>query len=191
MLATLRRRDFALLWSGGLISVTGDWVLSIGLPIYVIILSHFVLATSLILISVRISSLIFGSLAGVFVDRWKGSAPRVAGNMLSALALPLLLVTVDDRIWIVNVVRLSKLHRAILFPRKSPGAKSGQQRAAGRGPSLLSLAQLWPDWWPALGGLVAGLRTSRCGRHRRGLLPALRSPSRHDLGRYGTGRRAQ
>src|SRR5215469_18054519 len=96
---TLRRRDFALLWSGGLISVTGDWVLIIGLPIYVLILSHSVLATSIILISGRIPSLLLGPLAGVFVDRWNRKRIMVVGNVLSALALlPLLLVTVDDRI---------------------------------------------------------------------------------------------
>ena len=35
MLAVLRRRDFALLWTGGLVSVAGDWVLNAALPFYV------------------------------------------------------------------------------------------------------------------------------------------------------------
>ena len=33
LLATLRRRDLALLWSGGLITLTGDWMLLVALPI--------------------------------------------------------------------------------------------------------------------------------------------------------------
>ena len=32
MFAVLRRRDFALLWFSGLISVAGDWVLMTALP---------------------------------------------------------------------------------------------------------------------------------------------------------------
>src|SRR5919112_1902000 len=35
MLALLRRRDFGLLWSGGLISIAGDWILYSALPYFV------------------------------------------------------------------------------------------------------------------------------------------------------------
>ena len=34
MLATLRNRDFSLLWFAGLISIMGDWVLYAALPLY-------------------------------------------------------------------------------------------------------------------------------------------------------------
>jgi hypothetical protein len=44
MLATLSQRNFALLWLAGLISTTGDWVLTVGLPIYAYLLTRSVLA---------------------------------------------------------------------------------------------------------------------------------------------------
>src|SRR4029453_185153 len=70
MLAVLRQRNFALLWFGGLISMTGDWVLFIGLPIYIYQLSGSALATSLMFMAQIAPRILLGSLAGVFVDRW-------------------------------------------------------------------------------------------------------------------------
>ena len=35
MLGVLRRRNLALRWLSGLVSMAGDWVLSIALPFYV------------------------------------------------------------------------------------------------------------------------------------------------------------
>ncbi|HEV7129126.1 MAG TPA: hypothetical protein VGN32_16970, partial [Ktedonobacterales bacterium] len=70
MIATLRNRNFTLLWAGGLISRAGDWVLNIGLPIYVYLLTHSVLATSLTLLASTVPNILLGSVAGVFVDRW-------------------------------------------------------------------------------------------------------------------------
>ena len=70
MLATLRQRNFGLLWFGGLISLAGDWMLNIALPIYVYTLTGSALATGGMLIARLIPNLLLGSVAGVFVDRW-------------------------------------------------------------------------------------------------------------------------
>ena len=105
MIATLRQRNFALLWFGGFISVIGDWVLLVGLPIYVFLLTHSVLASSIQLLAGNIPGVLLGSLAGVFADRWSYKRTMVVTNLLLALALlPLLLVHSADRVWIVYVV---------------------------------------------------------------------------------------
>lgn len=105
MIATLRQRNFALLWLGGLISNTGDWLLIIGLPVYVYLLTGSALATSIMLITAFVPNLLFGSLAGVFVDRWDRRWTMIISNLLLALGLlPMLAVHSKDTLWIVYMV---------------------------------------------------------------------------------------
>ena len=47
MIQVLRQRNFALLWFAGLISMIGDWVLFIALPIHTYTLTHSSLATGI------------------------------------------------------------------------------------------------------------------------------------------------
>ncbi len=105
MLATLRNRNFALLWTAGLISLAGDWALQIGLPIYVYVQTRSTLATGIMFMTALLPGLLFGSVAGVFADRWNRRRLMVAANLLSAACLlPLLLVTSSDTLWIVYPV---------------------------------------------------------------------------------------
>ncbi|HLZ58042.1 MAG TPA: MFS transporter [Ktedonosporobacter sp.] len=105
MIAPLRQRNFALLWSGGLISQIGDWLLSIGLSIYVYVLTGSALATSLALIVAFVPGVLLGSLAGVFVDRWDRRWTMIISNLLLACGLlPLLAVHNRDSLWIVYIV---------------------------------------------------------------------------------------
>ncbi|MDQ2715650.1 MAG: MFS transporter, partial [Chloroflexota bacterium] len=106
MIATLRQRNFALLLFGGLISNTGDWLLLIGLPVYVYVLTGSALATSITLITGFVPMLLLSSLAGVFVDRWDRRWTMIISNLLLALGLlPLLLVHSRESLWIVFVVQ--------------------------------------------------------------------------------------
>lgn len=106
MIATLRQRSFALLWLGGLISQTGDWLLGIGLTVYVYFLTGSALATSLTLIAQFLPYLLLGSIAGVFVDRWDRRWTMIICNLLLAVGLlPLLAVHSKNELWIVYAVQ--------------------------------------------------------------------------------------
>jgi MFS family permease len=160
MWRTLRQRNMALLWSGGLISLAGDWVLMVGLPIYILILTHSVLATSVMMIASRLPNLLFGLVAGVFVDRWNRQRIMVVCDVLFALfLLPLLLVTSADQVWIAYLVAFVESSIEQFFvPADNallPSIVGKDQLVAANSLNSLSnnLARLVG---PALGGLVAG-----------------------------------
>jgi MFS family permease len=104
MLTTLRQRNFALLWLGGLISQTGDWLLLIGLPVYIYSLTGSALDTSLLLIVAFLPNILLGSVAGVLVDRWDRRWTMLIANLLLAIGLlPMLLVHDKGSLWILYV----------------------------------------------------------------------------------------
>jgi MFS family permease len=159
MIATLRQRNFALLWLGGLVSLTGDWVLNVGLPIYVYLLTRSVVTLSITLLAVRLPSILLGSVAGVFVDRWDRKHTMVVTNLSLALALlPLLLVRTAGRVWIVFAVAIVESSIEQFFvPAQSallPALVGEKHLVAANSLNSLSsnLARLVG---PALGGLTA------------------------------------
>ncbi len=105
MLATLRQRNFALLWFGGLVSMIGNWVLQIALPFYVYQITGSALATGLMFIAGTLPRVLLGPIAGVFADRWDRQRTMVLANLLlSLILLLLLLVRSRDQLWLVYLV---------------------------------------------------------------------------------------
>jgi Na+/melibiose symporter-like transporter len=103
--ALLRRRDFGLLWAGGLISETGDWFLLVGLPFWVLQLTGSSLVTATVFLVGLLPGLVVGPLAGVLVDRWDRRRTLVAVSLAQAVfLLPLLAVDGRDRLWVVYLV---------------------------------------------------------------------------------------
>jgi predicted MFS family arabinose efflux permease len=100
-----RAPDLRLLLGAGLVSMTGDWLLSVGLAYSVYALTGSTLASAAALLSAFVPQVLVGSVAGVFVDRWDRKRTMVVTNLLLAVGLlPLLLVGGADRIWLVYVV---------------------------------------------------------------------------------------
>lgn len=104
MLRILRQPNFARLWLGGLISLTGDWILIVGLPFEIYRRTGSTLATGAMVLAFLIPSIALGSVAGVFVDRWDRKRLMVVINLaLAVCILPLLAIDALG-IWITYVV---------------------------------------------------------------------------------------
>jgi MFS family permease len=157
----LRRRDFALVWTASLISATGDWILFIGLPIYVYQLTGSTLATSAMFVAALVPQIVLGSVAGVFVDRWDRRRTMVVANLVLAIAiLPLVLVRSAELIWIVYVVaftesllaRFVRPAEAAMLPRLVE--ERDLVAANSLGAFAANTARLVG---PTIGGIVAGV----------------------------------
>jgi MFS family permease len=161
MIATLRQRNFTLLWIGQLVSLIGDWALGVGLPIYVFLLTHSVLILSIALLAGRLPSILLGSVAGVFVDRWDRRRTMIVTNLLLAVALlPLLLVRTADLVWIVYAVAfVTSSIEQFFVPAENallPHLVGEEHLVAANSLNALSsnLARLVG---PALGGVIAAV----------------------------------
>jgi MFS family permease len=101
----LRDPGFARLWAAGLVSDLGDWMLLIGLPVFVFQLTGSALTTATVFVVETVPALFVGQVAGVLVDRLDRRRILIVGSLLqAALLLPLLAVTSADRLWIVYLV---------------------------------------------------------------------------------------
>ena len=115
MLRLLRTRNFSLLWWGGLISNMGDWMLLVGLSYEVYRRTESTLGPMGTVISFLLPSILLGSIAGVFVDRWDRRRLMVWVNIvLAILLLPLLLLNVTG-VWIAYLVLIASSCVETLF----------------------------------------------------------------------------
>jgi len=105
MFTLLRRRDFGLLWFGGLISLIGNWTMITVLPFHMYNRTGSTLAAGSLWLMYYVPALLFGSFAGVFADRWDRKRTMLAVNLLQAALLPaLLLAQSDSMLWLIFVV---------------------------------------------------------------------------------------
>jgi MFS family permease len=92
VIGVLRRRDFLLVWTGGLVSVAGDWMLVVVLPYVVYATTGSTFATAGMVVAELVPGIALGSFAGVFVDRWDLRRLLVVSNVAQAASVSLLLL---------------------------------------------------------------------------------------------------
>jgi MFS family permease len=162
MFTLLRKRNFALLWLAGLISLTGDQILLIGLPLSIYAITHSTLATSLAFVLAFIPQILFGTLAGVFVDRWNRKYVMIITDLLLALGLlPLFFFRSITWLWIVYIVILFEFMISQFFkPAESALLPTlVEEDQLGMANSLGSLnVNIASLIGPSLGGILVGLQ---------------------------------
>ncbi|SEO72031.1 MFS transporter [Actinacidiphila rubida] len=104
-----RQRDYRLLLGAGLVSLTGDWILRTGLAFRVYELTGSTLTSGGLLLASFVPTVVLGSVAGVFADRWDRRRAMIVLNLLHVIALLPLLAVHDRRtIGIVYAVVLAQ-----------------------------------------------------------------------------------
>jgi MFS family permease len=116
-LAVFRRRSFALLWTAQSISTTGSALTTVAASLLVYRLTGSALSVGLLLMAAALPGLLFGPIAGVFVDRWDRRRTMMAADLSCAIlvgAVPLLLPY--SIWWLFAVVVLSNALRQFYEP---------------------------------------------------------------------------
>jgi MFS family permease len=87
------------------VSMTGDWLLAVGLSYAVYDLTGSTMASAGVFLTSLVPQVLAGLVAGVLVDRWDRRRTMVVANLLLAVGLlPLLLVDGAGMIWVVYPV---------------------------------------------------------------------------------------
>ena len=101
-----RHADLRRLAAAGLVSLSGDYLLFVGLSYLVYDLTGSTVAAGGALLANFLPQVLVGSFAGVMVDRWDRRRTMVTSDALQAVGLLPLLFAGPGRIWVVYAVLL-------------------------------------------------------------------------------------
>ncbi len=153
----LRIRDFRLLWTGQAVSNFGDGVTNLALLLTAQRLTGSVGAVATTAIAVALPTLLFGMLAGAYVDRWNRKRVMIISDFFrTSFVLLFLLVTSADLMWLLYVVAFIQASLSTFF---TP-AKSAYLPRIVPGDKLLSansVSQMTQVLFGLAGTAVAGL----------------------------------
>jgi MFS family permease len=156
-----RRRDVRIAWTAAFVNDTGDWILAVGLPVFVFVETRSGATTALLFVFQLVAGALLGPVGGAIVDRVDLRRCLVATNLAQAVTiLPLLAVTAD-RIWPAYVVivvqaaltQVNNPANVALLPRLvEPDELASANAALGAASSLARLIGA------PVGGLLVGWR---------------------------------
>lgn len=158
---TLRRPGLVRLGVAGLLSETGDWVLLIALPVYVLQLTGSAFTTAAVFVLELLPAVAAAPFVGALIDRverWRLMA--VVATVQAVLLLPLLAVDSAADLWLVVVVVVAQsVLGSIIEPARNSVAAdlTPADELLGVNSALGLLAGLARLIGGPLGGLLLGL----------------------------------
>jgi predicted MFS family arabinose efflux permease len=99
-----RQRNFRLAWIAGFVNDTGDWVLTVALPVFVFVETRSGAATAILFVCQLGPAALLGPIAGAVVDRVDLRRCLIATNVAQAVTLLPLLAVNSERIWPAYIV---------------------------------------------------------------------------------------
>lgn len=156
--AIFRNRSFVFLWTGQLISTIGDALTSLAAGIIVFQFTNSILNVGIMLMVSAAPTLVFGLVAGVFVDRFNRKTIMIVSVILRAglvAAIPLSLELTNDIVWLYVIVLLSASVQQFFDPANDsvlPEIATDDELASAN--SLMAIAQFGST---AIGFAMAGL----------------------------------
>jgi predicted MFS family arabinose efflux permease len=121
MMRVARQRNVALLWSAGLVSLTGDWAYYTVVPVFVLDETASVFLAGLVWAVIALPSVVVGPVAGVFVDRWDRRRIMLWGNVAQAAVTAILAIGgAGPGIWLaMAVVLVNASLAAMILPAEN------------------------------------------------------------------------
>ena len=104
-IAALQQPAFLVLWLSEALSLVGDRLLIVALVMLVYERTHSATAVGILMMFKAVPSLLMGSVAGVFVDRWNRKWVMVASNLIQGLLV--LLIPFSDALPLVFALYLA------------------------------------------------------------------------------------
>ena len=151
-------RNYKLLWISRTISILGDWMLDVTLPVWIYNLTGSVALLSVVLAVSTLPSVLLSPVIGALIDRWHRQKVLIATNILLGIStLALLMVESQSQTWIIIAVAVvNGIVSAFLLPTQDallPEVVGEEQRQRANSLMVLSL-QSMRFVGPALAGLL-------------------------------------
>src|SRR5512143_1196559 len=159
--AVLRRRNFALMWTGQLVSTVGSALTSLAASIYVYRATDgSALSVGLMLMATAAPSLLVGLVAGVFVDRYDRQRIMIIADLIRAVLVVAIPFLVPHGIgWLYGIVMLTSAIGQFFDPAYEsvvPEVAPDEELAAAN--SLIAVSSFGST---AIGFALSGLIASR------------------------------